>query len=136
MLIPIDRIKTRSRIRKDLGDLGPLMESLDAYGLMNPIVVNTRDELIAGQRRLESARRLGWTSIEVHVVDRATALEMLELELEENLHRLDFTDEELADARHRLEKLRNPGFFKKLLLALFVFLKRILRIGDQPPTAP
>jgi hypothetical protein len=43
---------------------------------------------------------------------------MLELELEENLHRLDFTPLELEQARARIEKLRNPGFIRRLWLVL------------------
>jgi ParB family chromosome partitioning protein len=101
-----------------LGDLQPLMDSLDARGLMNPITVNRDYELIAGHRRLESARRLGWDMIEVRVLDAHDELGMLELELEENLHRLDFTDLELSQARARIEKLRNPGMLRRMWLAL------------------
>ena len=102
----------------DLGDLQSLMDSLDARGLMNPITVNSDYELIAGHRRLESARRLGWDMIEVQVVEAPDELGMLELELEENLHRLDFTGLELSQARERIEKLRNPGFLRRTWLAL------------------
>jgi ParB family chromosome partitioning protein len=114
MNIPLDQISVQKRVRMQLGDLQSLMDSLDARGLMNPVTVNSDYELIAGHRRLESARRLGWDMIEVRVVD---VLGMLELELEENLHRLDFTDLELSQARARIEKLRNPGFCRRIWLA-------------------
>lgn len=114
MQLPLDQIKVKKRVRTQLGDLQPLMDSLDAHGLMNPVTVNSRYELIAGHRRLESARRLGWDMLEVRIVDARDELGMLELELEENLHRLDFTTLELAQARARIEKLRNPGLLRRI----------------------
>ena len=116
MQLKITDIKIKKRIRKDLGDLSPLMESLRDHGLMNPVVVNRKHELIAGHRRLESARRLGWEHIEATVMDTVGELGMLELEVEENILRRDFSADELAEARKKLEKLRNPGFFKRLWL--------------------
>ena len=118
MKIPIEQITVKKRVRMQLGDLQSLMESLDTRGLMNPVTVNRAYELIAGHRRLESARRLGWDMIEVRVVEARDELGMLELELEENLHRLDFTALELAQARARIEKLRHPGLLRRIWLAL------------------
>lgn len=114
MRIAVDRITIQHRIRRDLGDLGGLMDSLQTHGLINPVMVTRSFQLIAGHRRLESARRLGWETIEAVVVDRSGDVERLELEIEENLHRRDLTAEELAAARARLERLRNPGFFRRL----------------------
>mgnify|MGYP006916142030 FL=1 len=37
------------------------------------------------------------------------------MELEENNQRKEFTDDELLEGYHRLEKLRNPSFFRKIL---------------------
>jgi ParB family chromosome partitioning protein len=117
MKIPLDQVSVQKRVRMQLGDLQSLMDSLDTRGLMNPVTVNSNYELIAGHRRLESARRLGWEMIEVRVLDAQDELGMLELELEENLHRLDFTDLELSQARARIEKLRNPSFLRRIWLA-------------------
>jgi ParB family chromosome partitioning protein len=118
MKIPLGQISVKKRVRMQLGDLQSLMDSLDTRGLMNPVTVNSDYGLIAGHRRLESARRLGWEMIEVRVLDAQDELGMLELELEENLHRLDFTDLELSQARARIEKLRTPGFLRCIWLAL------------------
>ena len=117
MQIPIEQITVKKRVRMQLGELQSLMDSLETRGLMNPVTVNGNYELIAGHRRLESARRLGWDMIEVRVVEAPDELGMLELELEENLHRLDFTVLELSQARARIEKLRHPGFFRRIWLA-------------------
>jgi ParB family chromosome partitioning protein len=126
MKIALNQITIKKRVRMQLGDLQSLMDSLDARGLMNPVTVNSAYELIAGHRRLESARRLGWEMIEVQVVEAPDELGMLELELEENLHRLDFTAIELSQARERIEKLRNPGFLRRIWLALARLYKAIV----------
>ena len=88
MLINIDEIKIKKRVRKDLGDIEALKDSLRRYGLLSPITINTKNELVAGQRRLESAKQLGWTTINANVVDAEDKIGQLEMELEENNQRL------------------------------------------------
>ena len=127
MQVRVDQIVLRRRIRKDLGDLSSLMESMRIHGLMNPILINKNMELIAGQRRLESAVRLGWKSIEVYVVDKEDELERLEMEVDENLQRRALSADELNDAFTRMERLRNPGFFSRIWRALLHFLRTIFR---------
>ena len=127
MKIPTEKIKIKKRIRKDLGDLEPLMHSLRENGQINPILVNQDYELIAGHRRLEAAKLLQWHCIEATVVEKTSEIELLSLEIDENVYRADLTDEELEEAYRRLEKLRNPPFLKRLFDALLMFFKRILR---------
>lgn len=114
MLVNINDIKVKRRVRKDLGDLESLKTSLRTYGLLNPITLNSRYELIAGERRLEAAKQLGWSTINAQVLEVADKVSQLEIELEENIQRHDFTDEELMAGYNLLEKYRNPGFFRKL----------------------
>ncbi|MBN2108866.1 MAG: ParB N-terminal domain-containing protein [Deltaproteobacteria bacterium] len=123
MLLQLGEIKIKKRIRKEPGNLEPLMKSMQEYGLMNPVVVNSRLELIAGYRRLESARRLGWENIEATMMATSGELPMLELEIEENVQRSDFSPAELAAALKLLEKLRNPGVFRRLWFAIKRFFK-------------
>ncbi|MFW5727548.1 MAG: ParB N-terminal domain-containing protein [Spirochaetia bacterium] len=125
MQIPIEDIVIKRRIRQDLGDLSKLMESLKAYGLMNPILINSNRELIAGRRRLEAAQRLGWKNIEAHIVDTSSDVNELEMEMDENLHRRNLSAVELAEGMSRLEKLRNPGFFRKIFMAIARFFRRL-----------
>lgn len=128
MQIPIEDIEIKKRVREDLGDLTKLMDSMRAYGLINPVVVSTQQELIAGRRRLEAARRLGWKTIEAHVVDTESLVDKLEMELDENIHRRNLTAMELANAYSRLEKLKDPGFFRRLLWGLSSFFRKITGI--------
>ena len=60
MKVLIDDIIIKRRIRNSLGDLTYLMESIGKYGLLNPITVTDNLELIAGYRRLQACKALGW----------------------------------------------------------------------------
>lgn len=125
MQMDIEEIRIRKRVRKNLGDLSSLVESLKQYGLMNPVVVNHRHELIAGERRIEAAKRLGWRTIAVRVVDDADDIGELEMEIEENTQRKNFSTDELAEAYIRLDRLKNPGIFRRIFNAIRNFLRRI-----------
>jgi ParB family chromosome partitioning protein len=116
-------------VRQDLGDLTKLMESLRANGLINPILVNSNRELIAGHRRLEAAKRLGWQYIEATVTEAESDAELLEKELDENIHRRNLSAMELAEGYARLEKLQNPGFFRRIWMAIVRFFRRIFGRG-------
>lgn len=125
MQLDIDEIVVRRRVRKNLGDLSSLMESMKKYGLLNPIVVNSQNELIAGHRRLESARRLGWRVVSARVVDDSDVAQQLEMEMDENTQRKNLSTEELADGYIRLDRLRNPGIFRRIWNAIRSFFRRI-----------
>ena len=123
MLIPIKDIKVKKRVRKDLGNLDDLKDSLRIYGLLNPITLNRKNELIAGERRLEAAKQIGWTNINANIIDNISDIEQLEIEIEENNQRKEFTEEELLEGYKRLERLRNPGFFYRI----YLFFKRLFQ---------
>lgn len=125
MQMGIDEIRVRKRIRKSLGDITPLVESLKRFGLMNPVVVNERHELIAGERRLEAAKRLGWRTIAVRVVDDVDEVGELEMEIEENTQRKNFSTDELAEAYMKLDQLKNPGIFRRIFTAIRNFFRRL-----------
>lgn len=115
MDVPIDSVVVRERIRSDLGELEPMMASLRRHGQFSPILITRESELIAGHRRLESARRLGWTSIEAVVVDQCSEEVRLQLEIEENVQRKQLSNDELAAGVARLERLRHPWWLVRLL---------------------
>jgi ParB family chromosome partitioning protein len=125
MLVQIDDIKTKKRVRKDLGNLEPLKDSMKRYGLLNPITLNGKKELIAGQRRLESAKQLGWTSINAVIVDTRDDVTQLEMELEENTQRREFSNEELLRGYERLERLKHPNIFRIIWNAIKRFFARL-----------
>lgn len=127
MLVQIDSIKVKRRVRKDLGNLEDLKDSLRVYGLLNPITLTQKYELIAGERRLEAATQLGWTSINATIINNLSDVDKLEMEIEENNQRKAFTDGELMEGYKRLQRLRNPGFFYRI----YLFFKRLFqKIAD------
>lgn len=123
MQIPVEKIVVRRRIRRDLGDVEGLMDSLRRHGQLSAILINRGYELVAGFRRLEAARRLGWTTINADFVDATSTADSLELEIEENVQRRQLSSDELADGLQRLKRLREPG----LLRRIWMFLLRIFR---------
>ncbi len=137
MIVKIDDIKIKKRVRRDLGDLETLKDSLKQYGLMNPITLNSKYELVAGERRLEAAKSLGWERINAIVLDKnVDKLHQLEMELEENNQRKEFTDDELLEGYKRLERLRNPSILMRILTFianLFVAIaKKIAKLFMTP----
>jgi ParB family chromosome partitioning protein len=65
--MPVSRIKVGKRIRRDMGDVEGLAADMADIGLLHPIIVSPAGKLLAGERRLRAAKRLGWETIEVTV---------------------------------------------------------------------
>ncbi|HEX8025218.1 MAG TPA: ParB/RepB/Spo0J family partition protein [Candidatus Limnocylindrales bacterium] len=87
-------------------DLADLESSLRASGLLQPITVRsaadgTGYELIAGERRLRAATRLGWPDIPAVIKDIDDRT-LLTLALVENLQRSDLNPIEEAEGYQRL----------------------------------
>ncbi|MBT3194700.1 MAG: ParB N-terminal domain-containing protein [Verrucomicrobia bacterium] len=114
MKVPVQDIVIRERVRKEIGDIAPLMASMQKHGQLNPITITRDNELIAGHRRLLSATELKWSYIDALIVDRESEVEKLQLELEENVHRKDFSPEELLAGYRRLEKLLKPPMTRRI----------------------
>ena len=76
--------------RRDLGALNDLMDSIVTCGLLQPIVIRPVEdgfEIVAGNRRFEACRQLGWQRLPCHIVtlnDR----EAFEVALVENIQSL------------------------------------------------
>jgi N6-adenosine-specific RNA methylase IME4/ParB-like chromosome segregation protein Spo0J len=98
----IDQIQIGYRYRKDLGDLKSLAASIAEVGLLHPVVVTPVGRLIAGQRRLEACRGLGWTDIPVTVVD---LLQAARGEAHENFVRKDLLPSEIVALKRAIEPL-------------------------------
>jgi len=87
----VDPNPWQPRVVVDDDALAELTASLGEHGLVQPIVVRARGEryqLIAGQRRLAAARRLGWRKLPVRVLD-VDDRQMSEIAIVENLQRRD-----------------------------------------------
>jgi ParB family chromosome partitioning protein len=92
------------RARIDEESLTELAASIEASGLLQPVVVRSRGnhyELIAGERRWRAAQRLGWAKIPA-VVKEADDQTLLTLALIENLQRNDLSAIDEAAGYQRL----------------------------------
>lgn len=87
----ISEITKNGRHRKDLGDLSQLAKSIEEIGLLHPIVIRADNVLIAGERRLEACKLIGWQKVPVRVVDLQS---IVRGEYDENVMRKDFTNSE------------------------------------------
>lgn len=123
--ISIADIKIHKRAREEVLEIEELAESIKRFGLLNPIIVDTNYILVAGYRRLEAVKRLGWSSIDANIIEIKDGISALELEIEENIQRIQFSDEELLNAFKKLNRIKNPGLFKRILQAIIHFFKRL-----------
>jgi ParB-like chromosome segregation protein Spo0J len=108
--LPIDSIKIGKRFRRDLGDVDSLAKSIEQIGLVQPVVVTEDRKLIAGQRRIEACKKLGWTEVPVHLVN---IKEIVKGEFHENVVRKDFSYSEMIAIKREIEPLEREESLKR-----------------------
>ena len=94
-------IKRNSEYLRHGTDVDTLKKSIDSIGLINPLTINKDNELLAGSRRFQALTELGWSEVDVHVVDRDLLQQEL-ISIDENLVREPLN-------RLELEKCLNRG---------------------------
>ena len=104
--VTLSEIRIGKRYRREMGDIGGLAASMEELGLLQPIVVTPDGTLIAGERRLRAALRLGWTHISISVVDIDA---IVRGEFAENAHRKDFTLSETVAIKRALEPIERAA---------------------------
>lgn len=137
MKIDIERITVdeTTRIRQDIGDLASLEESIQQVGLINPVLIDENDALVAGFRRLSACRNLGWKEIEVTVVQlEGDELKMLEAEVAENLFRKEFTPDEILAIQKRREDIAEARRPKGAFERFWNWIKALFQsdLADEP----
>ena len=107
--VPIDAVIVGDRIRQHVGDVTELAASMSELGLLQPLVVDSKGNLIAGWRRWVVGKQLGWKDIEVTVAHSLNdAAKQLAGERDENTCRLPFTPSEVVALGKKLEELEKP----------------------------
>ncbi len=108
--VPIDLIQRNPRQPRekfDLEELENLAASIREHGIIQPLIVSPGKGglyiLIAGERRLQAARKAGLKTVPV-VIRHATDQQYLELALIENVQRADLNAIEEAEAYQHLAK--------------------------------
>ncbi len=89
--VPLSLIDVPPDHARKAGDIDGLKQSIESEGLINPIVVRAVDgryELVAGGRRLEAIRALGWTDVPAQVRDADDTTRLI-LRVVENVQRHD-----------------------------------------------
>lgn len=81
MLIDIDQIKIKKRIRKNVGDIETLKNSIIKHGLIYPIIIDKNKNLIAGFRRYQALKEIGYKEAEVKVISSENKKLYLKLNL-------------------------------------------------------
>lgn len=109
--IQIDRDKRQRRELK----VEDLAKSIARNGLIQPIIVEQREAkavgeepaywLLAGERRLEACRQLGWPSVPVRFAEELSATERQIIEYEENIKRRDLNWIEIIRSAERIHQL-------------------------------
>lgn len=122
--VQVEDIRIISRIRKDLGDIPSLANSIKENGLIEPIVIThdqgydeenhifTYIKLVAGERRLTAMKSLGFTELvhathyiwrsELESDDPKKRLLFSAIEMEENVRRKDLSWQEQVLGKQKL----------------------------------
>ena len=102
--VPIEQIiANRNQPRQDFNpkEMQELTDSIKANGILQPLTVRDLDdgkfELIAGERRLRSAREAGLKTVPVYILSVEADVEMMEYALIENIQRVDLNPIEEAE---------------------------------------
>ena len=103
----IQRNPRQPREKFDIEELENLAASIREHGVIQPLIVSPGKNgiyvLIAGERRLQAARKAGLKTVPV-VIRHATDQQLLELALIENVQRADLNAIEEAEAYQHLSK--------------------------------
>lgn len=94
--IPIAKIKVSKRTRESFGDMEGLIGSIKDKGLIQPLTISSKFELLAGERRLRAAKEAGIKEVPCIIRPHGAPIDSLEIELIENIFREDFTFDERA----------------------------------------
>jgi len=109
--VKLSQIVVGERTRGDYGDVNQVVESIKQHGIIQPLAVmeleDDKYQLLAGGRRLRACSMLQLETVPVRVYEGDLSEdEVVSIELEENVCRLDLTWDEqciLVDRIHRLQ---------------------------------
>ena len=124
----INEILAKDRIRKDFGNIDELAADIKENGLINPPVITPDHTLIAGERRIKACQLLGWTEIDVRVMDVRDYEHQLKLEISENENRKELTHSERVAYAREVDRIEREKARERQL--------SLLKKGNVKPTSP
>lgn len=102
--LQLDEIKIKSKYLRVNANTDDLQKSISAIGQINPLIVNSNNELIAGGRRYSALKKLGYQKVKVIVVNKNELEEEL-LSIDENLVRRALSDVEFDACLRRAKDI-------------------------------
>jgi len=115
--VPIDMISDnpwQPRATSDEKAMEELVRSMETHGMLQPVVVYEKEGryvLVAGHRRTEAARRLGWKNVKALVLpETPTEAELAEKAIAENMARKNLSPLEIAVAFHRYKETHGLSY--------------------------
>jgi len=90
----VEAIQWGERRREVYGDIDGLADNIRRRGLLHPIVVTAGGVLVSGGRRLRAHEVLGRAYIDVTMLGDLSEADIRDIELDENIFRLDLTAHE------------------------------------------
>ena len=110
MKIKIKDISISRTLVRESGDVRALADIIAIHGLLHPIIINQHSELIAGRRRLEAAKLLGWKEIEVNIIETEDDYDHLAKTITENIQRKQLSWQEEVLFVEELDKLMREKY--------------------------
>jgi ParB/RepB/Spo0J family partition protein len=101
--VKIKDIIVKNRARKDFGDVEGLAQAIGEKGLLQPITIDSRKNLLAGERRLRAHILLGLTEIDAIIRPFESKIDSMEIELMENIQRKDMAWPEQAALEKKIK---------------------------------
>lgn len=106
-LVAIKDLKiSGDRQRSEVKDLDRLADSISEFGILEPIIIDENNVLIAGFRRMSAAILLDWAEVPAIRRDDLSELDKKRIELEENIQRQQLTWAEEAKAIAEIDAMR------------------------------
>ncbi len=139
MQIEVDKVNTGNMLRKDMGDLNSLAESIKDKGLINPIVIDSKGNLRRGLRRLSAFKLLGKSKIPCIKVSGETKLGDRVLDFIENVQRQELSWQEKSkfiNQVHTSLKAASPKWSTDMTAAILHispgFVREMLTVAKAP----
>lgn len=109
--LPLSSIIVSNRLRKDYGDIDELASSIQEHGLIQPLLVDSDFNLVAGGRRHAAISKCGWTDVNGEIpvyirYDLGDEVSKQQIELEENIRRKAMAWQEISLGIHSVHKAR------------------------------
>lgn len=103
--IDVASITVEERFREDYGDIQSLADSIKQEGLLHPVVIDESHRLLAGGRRLQAVKLLGWEKVHCHYIYELDDVARRRIELAENIHRKEITWQEKAKLTQEIQRM-------------------------------